>query len=190
MKKWANNPGFTIVELLIVVVVIAILAAITIVAYNGIQQRAYNSAMLSSAKQAYTSMLQYISQTGAYPLTTSDTELCLTVDNICSTNLQVDVVSSNTALVAALNQNGGLPKSAPTNTTNRKGVVYYRFPTQVFDSTTDAAYVYYVLKGENQDCLIGQISIDARSTPWATTSSNKYSWTGGGETGCYIYLAR
>ena len=32
--------GFTIVELLIVIVVIAILAAITIVAYNGIQERA------------------------------------------------------------------------------------------------------------------------------------------------------
>ncbi len=35
--------GFTIVELLIVIVVIAILAAISIVAYNGIQQRAKNS---------------------------------------------------------------------------------------------------------------------------------------------------
>ena len=32
-----TKPGFTIVELLIVIVVIAILAAITIVAYNGIQ---------------------------------------------------------------------------------------------------------------------------------------------------------
>jgi prepilin-type N-terminal cleavage/methylation domain-containing protein len=42
---WANskNRGFTIVELLIVIVVIAILAAITVVAYNGIQQRAANS---------------------------------------------------------------------------------------------------------------------------------------------------
>ena len=35
-----KKNGFTIVELLIVIVVIAILAAITIVAYNGIQQRA------------------------------------------------------------------------------------------------------------------------------------------------------
>lgn len=40
-KPWAKNKnGFTIVELLIVIVVIGILAAITIVAYNGVQERA------------------------------------------------------------------------------------------------------------------------------------------------------
>ena len=38
-----QKRGFTIVELLIVIVVIAILAAITIVAYNGIQTRANDS---------------------------------------------------------------------------------------------------------------------------------------------------
>ena len=37
MRK--NTSGFTIVELLIVVVVIAILAAISIAGYNGIQAR-------------------------------------------------------------------------------------------------------------------------------------------------------
>lgn len=35
-----KQKGFTIVELLIVIVVIGILAAITIVAYNGVQERA------------------------------------------------------------------------------------------------------------------------------------------------------
>lgn len=38
--KHKQQTGFTIVELLIVIVVIGILAAITIVAYNGIQSRA------------------------------------------------------------------------------------------------------------------------------------------------------
>ena len=40
-----QSSGFTIVELLIVIVVIGVLAAITIVAYNGIQQRAKASAI-------------------------------------------------------------------------------------------------------------------------------------------------
>jgi prepilin-type N-terminal cleavage/methylation domain-containing protein len=43
------NKGFTIVELLIVVVVIAILAAITIVSYNGITARANTSSAESTA---------------------------------------------------------------------------------------------------------------------------------------------
>lgn len=50
-----RQAGFTIVELLIVIVVIGILAAITIVAYNGIQNRARNTSLISdltsSAKQ-------------------------------------------------------------------------------------------------------------------------------------------
>jgi len=44
-----DQKGFTIVELLIVVVVIAILAAITIVSYNGITNRANASAAASTA---------------------------------------------------------------------------------------------------------------------------------------------
>lgn len=44
-----NERGFTIVELLIVIVVIAILAAISIVAYNGIQNRSKASAAASAA---------------------------------------------------------------------------------------------------------------------------------------------
>jgi len=51
--SWAKRQsGFTIVELLIVVVVIAILAAITIISYNGISNRAKTSAVLESVAQA------------------------------------------------------------------------------------------------------------------------------------------
>ena len=52
MKRASQQKGFTIVELLIVVVVIAILAAITIVAYNGISNRAKASAAQNATSQA------------------------------------------------------------------------------------------------------------------------------------------
>jgi len=50
------QAGFTIVELLIVVIVIAILAAITIVAYNGIRDRASDSAAKTELSQAGTKL--------------------------------------------------------------------------------------------------------------------------------------
>lgn len=57
-KQTRPTLGFTIVELLIVIVVIGVLAAITIVAYNGMQVRAQNTkisadlALLNKAIQA------------------------------------------------------------------------------------------------------------------------------------------
>lgn len=65
--KYKNQTGFTIVELLIVIVVIAILAAITIVAYNGIQNRANNSARYSEIKAWAKHFELYKTQEGAYP---------------------------------------------------------------------------------------------------------------------------
>jgi len=70
MLRGQKQSGFTIVELLIVVVVIAILAAITIVAYNGIRQRATNSAMQSELSQLVKKVESYkvTSSSSAYPV--------------------------------------------------------------------------------------------------------------------------
>lgn len=59
MNRSRHTPGFTIVELLIVIVVIGILAAITIVAYNGIQERARVSNLTSALSQAAKKLTVY-----------------------------------------------------------------------------------------------------------------------------------
>lgn len=82
MTRWASRTssdlandspksrGFTIVELLIVIVVIGILAAITIVAYNGITGRAKLAAAQSAAEQAAKKVTTYaISNADALPST-------------------------------------------------------------------------------------------------------------------------
>ena len=66
--KWAEQKGFTIVELLIVIVVIAILAAITIVSYNGIQNRAKNQQVVTAVAAYYKALQSYaVDNADAFP---------------------------------------------------------------------------------------------------------------------------
>src|SRR5687768_9115738 len=67
-----KSRGFTIVELLIVIVVIGILAAITIVAYNGIQNRARETSLKSDLVNIAKQIEMYHAD-GDYPA--NDTQL-------------------------------------------------------------------------------------------------------------------
>lgn len=67
-----SRSGFTVVELLIVVVVIAILAMISITAYTSIQRRANESAAMASAKAAATTIASHQVKKGAYPETLAE----------------------------------------------------------------------------------------------------------------------
>ena len=65
----SGRRGFTIVELLIVIVVIGILAAITIVAYNGVQQRAQAATVQSDLEGAAKQLAMDQVTNSAYPAT-------------------------------------------------------------------------------------------------------------------------
>ncbi len=63
-----TKSGFTIVELLVVVVIIAILAAISVVVYNGVQNRATNNSRTSTVTQYVRALKLYATQNGSYPM--------------------------------------------------------------------------------------------------------------------------
>jgi prepilin-type N-terminal cleavage/methylation domain-containing protein len=70
--KWnmlvgAKHKGFTIVELLVVIVVISILAAISIVSYNNISNRATAAKNKSVALEVAKKMRAWQAVTGSYP---------------------------------------------------------------------------------------------------------------------------
>jgi len=78
IKTKNKNLGFTIVELLIVIVVIGILAAITTVAYNGIQKRAQNASIVSEAQQDAKLIATYKALNGDFPtVTPAEEAVCI-----------------------------------------------------------------------------------------------------------------
>lgn len=62
-----KQQGFTIVELLIVIVVIGILAALVINTFNGIQQKARDTERQTDIKALYGQVEAYYVQNGYYP---------------------------------------------------------------------------------------------------------------------------
>jgi prepilin-type N-terminal cleavage/methylation domain-containing protein len=65
LKK--RNQGFTIVELLIVIVVIGILALLVITTYSGIQAKARNSERTSDMSALQTQLEAFFQNSGYYP---------------------------------------------------------------------------------------------------------------------------
>ena len=101
IKLRQKDHGFTIVELLVVIVVIAILAAITIVSYAGITARANTSASQAAANAFLQKAEAYNADQGVYP------PLAGTLTSAASTTIYalsgVTVATANIAAAPATN---------------------------------------------------------------------------------------
>lgn len=67
MNRHNYRPGFTIAELLVVIVIIAILVTLALVAYSGISQKAIGASLQSDLKNASSQIKAYNAENGSYP---------------------------------------------------------------------------------------------------------------------------
>ncbi len=111
MQKWAQKQaGFTIVELLIVIVVIAILAAITIVAYNGIRQSTERSALMADLSQQAKKLQSWnVTNGDVFPGTLSDARTAgILVDSTNVTYVEYMTSPDNRNYCATASRTNGL----------------------------------------------------------------------------------
>lgn len=196
MKK--NTSGFTIVELLIVIVVIAILAAITVVAYNGVQQRANNTARIANAQNAVKLVTAYIATYGTYPATTIS---CIG-NGFAENNTKCWGIDSATPAIrhAAFNDTelskiGSLPNNTtpPVQTPSYKalGPVYVYSAAYTVDGSPNPLIIAYFLDGQNQNCGLSNIVKEEGVGVWArVTSEPNNSGNSGNTTRCFVTMPK
>ena len=191
MHPWAKNKntGFTIVELLIVIAVIGILAGITVVAYNGVSQRATNTSIISTAKNSINLIHSYIGATGKYPHSSDSCLVPIQGSTTCHYGTGDRSVSS--LLASELSKFGTLPTSVPdvghTGTNYVDSVSYIYDNNRTFNGVAQPVVVSYSLKGVNQQCGVPNVSsVNAATMTTSTTGYTVGNYASQGNTMCVI----
>lgn len=151
-----GQGGFTIVELLIVVVVIAILAAITVVSYNGISTQAKNAAIIEGASNVQRILTSYIATTGSYPVTNTSAFICITSEGGCHRNTSSSL-ANNATLDAAMATIGTVPQSVPLASSVRGGITYHYSAARTVGGVSAPLIISYYIIGINQPCGVSRI---------------------------------
>lgn len=149
-NSMVRKKGFTIVELLIVVVVIAILATIVVVAYNGIQKRATAAQYESNAQTIAKKADIFSQETGKYPTSASSIQYDTTGTSSLPSGLRIAFTTVGT-----------------TSMTNR-----------VCSTTTDPSGLNTYICSMYRNTTTGAITHIARECPYSTDSPTTSAGTG------------
>ena len=159
------SRGFTIIELLIVIVIIGILVAITAVSYNGITKSASESVVKSDLKQAMTALELNKAKTGVYPAS-------------LSTNVPVISQPSKTTLTY-IQLNNGQSYSLSASANSNQNVAFQTGPNDEVGQTTPFSNGSVIQTANKSNCPISRtMAVDARDkkTYWIQKLADGNCW--------------
>lgn len=160
MSNKKSAKGFTIVELLIVIVVIAILAAISMVAYTSVQERAKNTSIISGARAWLNVMTISYATSGSVNVNakSGDNSICLgyadqypNTGGVLSAGQCYVYAHTSPQLEAIADEVGRV--SMTTYVTDDdvypfRGIQYWT------ENSGNTAFMIYSLFGANKDCAL------------------------------------
>lgn len=156
--------GFTIVELLIVIVIIAILSTLVVMAYNGITEKANQSRRISDISSVRKALELYRQEVGYYPANGAD-----------NWGGALNSAAMTTALAPYMNQIPTEPTGDASKAYQYVRGVQDNYGIRIFWSETPLTGCHWTQTSNCRFCKIGK-DLDYGTTP--TVSASWYGTVG------------
>lgn len=185
MKKSFNKNGFTIIELLIVIVVIGILATLALNAFGTVQQKARNTQRVTTAAALAKAMKLYIADNNSYPTTPGsycagsgyNDEGGTALGDCRIHRVNGSVISERANAISALQPYAGSidvsggSKPQWFGNYDYTGPIIAQSTSYSIDGGSEGGHImYFPLEGTQQDC--GLAALDGPWGNWTTVNTN------------------
>lgn len=214
-QKFRTQKGFTIIELLIVIVVIGILATITITVFQNTRGKAQAAVAKNIVQQYSKALVGYKATYGEYPDIANLSDVPEEQNGVClGTGYGVGACGSNFGPGIESAEFNELMKDFIGKVPDiRPHITAYSFPgldltlngvllQDLYDPADNdlqidnqpvaegTMAITYGLEEPGTDCVGGKVLLidSIPSTSYSTTTSQKYTITDGKNTGCFVLL--